>query len=218
MFVSMPKINDHNIVALDPIDIDKLMDTITSKQGLTNNQIIRRQKTEKRDLAIMTTLLGTGIRVSELVGMDLSSVDFTNGRLIVTLKGGNDGYSYFGQEVEDRLRDYIDNGRPLLKPAENEDALFISVKHTRMTVRAMELLVKDYCGRADIADASKITPHKLRATFGTHLYEQSGDIKLVASPLHHQSIETTSKHYVKDSEEHHRKITKYSDTIFGNDK
>ena len=65
---------------------------ITIKQGLTNNQIIRRRKTEKRDIAIMTTLLGTGIRVSELVGLDLKDVDFINGRLIVTLKGGNDGY------------------------------------------------------------------------------------------------------------------------------
>ena len=111
MFISMPKIPEHNIIALDPIDIDRLLDTITSDQGLTKNQIIRRQKTEKRDIAIMTTLLGTGIRVSELVGLDLKDVDFINGRLIVTLKGGNDGYSYFGQEVEDTLRDYIENGR-----------------------------------------------------------------------------------------------------------
>ena len=206
MFISMPKISDHNIIALDPIDIDRLLDTITSDQGLTKNQIIRRQKTEKRDIAIMTTLLGTGIRVSELVGLDLKDVDFVNGRLIVTLKGGNDGYSYFGQEVEDTLRDYIENGRPMLEPAINEEALFLSVRHTRMTVRAMELLVKDYCSRAGIADADRITPHKLRATYGTHLYEQSGDIKLVASTLHHKSVETTSKHYVKDSEEHHRKV------------
>ena len=214
MFISMPKISDHNIIALDPIDIDRLLDTITNDQGLTKNQIIRRQKTEKRDIAIMTTLLGTGIRVSELVGLDLKDVDFVNGRLIVTLKGGNDGYSYFGQEVEDTLRDYIENGRPMLEPAINEEALFLSVRHTRMTVRAMELLVKDYCSRAGIADADRITPHKLRATYGTHLYEQSGDIKLVASTLHHKSVETTSKHYVKDSEEHHRKVILFSDTIF----
>ena len=216
MFISMPKIHDRNIITLDPIEIDQLIDTLRNKQGLTNNQILRRQKTEKRDIAIIITLLGTGIRVSELVGLDLNSVDFNNGRLIVTLKGGNDGYSYFGQEVEDKLRDYIENGRPLLNPGKNENALFISIKHTRMTVRAIELLIKDYCSRANITEADKITPHKLRATFGTQLYEKSGDIKLVASTLHHKSIETTSKHYVKESEEHHRKIVELSDEIIKN--
>ena len=157
---------------------------------------------------------GMGLLAGIRDSMDLKDVDFVNGRLIVTLKGGNDGYSYFGQEVEDTLRDYIENGRPMLEPAINEEALFLSVRHTRMTVRAMELLVKDYCSRAGIADADRITPHKLRATYGTHLYEQSGDIKLVASTLHHKSVETTSKHYVKDSEEHHRKVILFSDTIF----
>ena len=93
----------------------------------------------------------------------------------------------------------------------------MSIRHTRMTVRDMELLVKDYCSRTGITDADRITPHKLRATYGTHLYEQSGDIKLVASTLHHKSIETTSKHYVKDSDEHHRKVTEYSNSLFNSD-
>ena len=214
MFISMPKITEHNIIALDPSEIDLVFNVISSKQGLTKNQIIRRQKTEKRDFAIITTLLGTGIRVSELVGLNLRDVDFKNGRLIITLKGGNDGFSYFEGEVEDSLLDYIENGRPLLEPAIDEQALFISVRHTRMTVRAIELLVKDYCTRAGIADADRITPHKLRATYGTHLYEQSGDIRLVASALHHKSIETASKQYVKDSEQRHRKIAEYSSSLF----
>ena len=83
-----------------------------------------------------------------------------------------------------------------------------------MTVRAVELLVKDYAVRANVSDPERITPHKLRATYGTNLYQQSGDIKLVGSTLHHKSIETTSKHYVKDSEEHQRKVIEYSSTLF----
>ena len=152
--------------------------------------------------------------LKELVGLDTKSIDFRNGMITVTLKGGNDGHSFFGPEVESALRDYIENGRPLLKPTVNDDALFLSVRHQRITVCAVELLVKDYTERAEIANADRITPHKLRATYGTQLYEQSGDIKLVASTLHHKSIETTSKHYVKDSEEQHDQVVKYSSRMF----
>ena len=83
-----------------------------------------------------------------------------------------------------------------------------------MTVRAVELLVKDYTERAGIANADRITPHKLRATYGTQLYANSGDIRLVASTLHHKSIETTSKHYVKDSADQHDQVVKYSSKMF----
>lgn len=214
MYISMPKIPDHEIIALDPSDVDMIMQTAYDRTGLTNTQITRRQITAKRDIAILTTLLGTGIRVSELVGLDMQSVDFRHGMLTVTLKGGNDGHSYFGSEVESALRDYIENGRPLLKPAVTDSALFLSVRHQRITVRSVELLVKDYVTRAGIANADRITPHKLRATYGTHLYEQSGDIKLVAATLHHKSIETTSKHYVRDSEDLHEQIVRYTDQIF----
>ena len=214
MFISMPKIASHEIIALDPADVDLILKTARGTEGLTKKQILRRRITEKRDIAILVTLLGTGIRVSELVGLDTKSVDFRSGMITVTLKGGNDGHSFFGPEVEAALRDYIENGRSLLKPAVNDDALFLSVRHQRMTVRAVELLVKDYTERAGIANADRITPHKLRATYGTQLYANSGDIRLVASTLHHKSIETTSKHYVKDSEEQHDQVVKYSSKMF----
>ena len=87
-----------------------------------------------------------------------------------------------------------------------------------MTVRAVELLVREYVERAGIANAGKITPHKLRATYGTQLYDQSGDIKLVASALHHKSVETTSRHYIRESEEHQRQVVKYSDALLGDGK
>ena len=205
MFISMPKIASHEIIALDPADVDLILQTARGTEGLTKKQILRRRITEKRDIAILVTLLGTGIRVSELVGLDTKSVDFRSGMITVTLKGGNDGHSFFGPEVEAALRDYIENGRSLLKPAVNDDALFLSVRHQRMTVRAVELLVKDYTERAGI---------KLRATYGTQLYANSGDIRLVASTLHHKSIETTSKHYVKDSEDQHDQVVKYSSKMF----
>lgn len=218
MYVSIPKIPDHDIIALNPEDIDRLLDAIYSTDGLTHNQIERRKKTAKRDAAILITLLGTGIRVSELVGLDCASVDFHNAYLTITLKGGNSGRAFFGAEVESALRDYMDSGRALLSPAPSEHALFISTRHTRMTVRAVELLVREYVERAGIANAGKITPHKLRATYGTQLYDQSGDIKLVASALHHKSVETTSRHYIRESEEHQRQVVKYSDALLGDGK
>ena len=165
MFISMPKIASHEIIALDPADVDLILKTARGTEGLTKKQILRRRITEKRDIAILVTLLGTGIRVSELVGLDTKSVDFRSGMITVTLKGGNDGHSFFGPEVEAALRDYIENGRPLLKPAVNDDALFLSVRHQRMTVRAVELLVKDYTERAGIANAQMQTGSR-RISYG----------------------------------------------------
>ena len=214
LFISMPKIAEKNIIALDPSEVDSLIDTISSGYGLTEKQKKQQYKTIKRDTAIVLTLLGTGIRVSELVGLDLGSVDFNNGRLLITLKGGNDGYSYFGSQVEFVLYDYINSGRDLLSPLPDEKALFLSTQHRRITVRSLELIVKKYTSLSGISGADKITPHKLRATYGTHLYEQSGDIKLVATSLHHKSVETTSKHYVKDSDEHHRMVVDYTEEMF----
>ena len=129
MFISMPKVFEKNIITLNQNEVDTILDAITSNVGLTPNQIKRRKLTEKRDIAIMFTLLGTGIRVSELVGLDVDSIDFHNARILITLKGGNEGYAYFGENVENALRDYIDNGRDILSPSDK--ALFISTKQQK---------------------------------------------------------------------------------------
>ncbi|MBR4816231.1 MAG: tyrosine-type recombinase/integrase, partial [Lachnospiraceae bacterium] len=153
-----------------------------------------------RDLAIMTLLLGTGMRVSELVGIDLRDLDFANNRVKVTRKGGYEAYIYFGDEVADALMNYVDE-RENIKDIKvgHEDALFLSTRKSRITVRSIELMVKEYSSY--ITTVKKITPHKLRSTYGTSLYQETGDIYLVADVLGHKDVNTTRKHYAALDEE-----------------
>ncbi len=81
-----------------------------------------------------------------------------------------------------------------IEPKEgHEHALFYSIQRRRITVRAVEELVKDYA--AQVTSFKHITPHKLRSTYGTALYRQTGDIYLVADVLGHNDVNTTKKHY-----------------------
>ena len=204
--IDMPKIKDKKIKVLDTKQVERVLDTINDLDGLSKHQKAYKQATLKRDLAIITTFLGTGIRVSELVGLDVKDVDLHNASFVVVRKGGNEDTVYFGQVVEDALRDYIENERDNILNRVETDALFVSMQGKRMTVRSVEKLVKETAERAGLA--TNTTPHTLRRTFGTRLYEETNDIYLVATALHHSSVETTKKHYAKMDEERKRQAAK----------
>jgi len=201
--VSMPKLHDKAIVRLDIDEIVKLLDSVESGEHLTKKQLESHQKTKIRDLALLTLFLGTGIRVSECVGLDQDDVDFNNDRIKVIRKGGYESFVYFGDEVRDALLEYFNerkNTQGILSGHEN--ALFLSTKKQRITVRSVELLVKKYA--VNITTMKKITPHKLRSTYGTALYQETGDIYLVADVLGHKDVNTTRKHYAALDEERRR--------------
>ena len=151
------------------------------------------EKTKERDLAIVTLLLGTGIRVSECVGLDIEDVDFKNNGIKVTRKGGNEMVVYFGPEVEKALKRYLEVREGITPLAGHEHALFYSAQRKRIGVQAVENMVKKYSRQ--ITTTKKITPHKLRSTYGTALYQETGDIYLVADVLGHKDVNTTKKHY-----------------------
>ena len=162
------------------------------------------KQTQIRDMAILTLLLGTGIRVSECVGLNLDDVDFDNNAIRVIRKGGNEALVYFGDEVEKALLDYIQGPRKEVQTKSgHENALFISMNNTRITPRSVERLVKKYARL--VTTVKKITPHKLRSTFGTALYQETGDIYLVADTLGHKDVNTTKKHYAALDEERKRR-------------
>lgn len=194
------KVREKNIIYLEPNEISKLLDAVESGKGLTKVEQYYHSFTHYRDLAIFSVFLGTGIRVSELVGLDITDVDFESYSLKVTRKGGNEDIVYFCDEVADALLDYIELERMSYKPVESaENALFLSRKHNRITVRAVELLVRKYT--ASVTPLKKITPHKLRSSFGTNLYVETGDIYAVADALGHKDVNTTRAHYASYSDE-----------------
>ena len=154
VLIDVPKIHEKSIIRLDTDEVAMLLDYIEHcGDTLTGQKRVFYEKTKERDLAIVTLLLGTGIRVSECVGLDIEDVDFKNNGIKVTRKGGNEMVVYFGPED----------------------------------------MVKKYSRQ--ITTTKKITPHKLRSTYGTALYQETGDIYLVADVLGHKDVNTTKKHY-----------------------
>ncbi|WP_343209077.1 tyrosine-type recombinase/integrase [Anaerolentibacter hominis] len=197
--VDIPKLHQKEIVRLDVDEVAELLDQVESGENLTERQKAYHEKTKARDLALMTLLLGTGIRVSECVGLDLNDVDFKNNGIKIRRKGGSETIVYFGDEAADALKQYMDQRRKIAAKSGHENALFLSMQNTRLTVKAVENLVKKYSRL--VTTVKKITPHKLRSTYGTNLYRETGDIYLVADVLGHKDVNTTRKHYaaIEDS-------------------
>ncbi len=197
--VSVPKIYDKEIVRLDPDEVALLLDEVENPENLTKSQKKFHSKTKTRDLALMTLLLGTGIRVSECVGLDIDDVDFNNNGIKIRRKGGYEVVIYFGEEVRQALLDYLEERKKLIPKEGHTNALFLSLQMKRLGVRSVENLVKKYS--SGVTKLKTITPHKLRSTYGTSLYRETGDIYLVADVLGHKDVNTTKKHYaaIEDS-------------------
>lgn len=204
VLVDMPKLHQKEIIRLDADEVAALLDFIEScGDQLSPHQRSYYEKTKVRDLAIITLLLGTGIRVSECVGLDIQDVDFRNNGIRVTRKGGNEMIIYFGEEVADALENYIEERKAITPQAGHEHALFYSSQRKRINVKTVENLVKKYSSR--VTTTKKITPHKLRSTYGTALYQETGDIYLVADVLGHKDVNTTKRHYAAMDEMRRRK-------------
>lgn len=204
VLIDMPKLHQKEIIRLDADEVARLLDFIEScSDELTPHQRKYYEKTKYRDLAIITLLLGTGVRVSECVGLDIQDVDFQNNGIKVVRKGGNEMIVYFGPEVERALKDYLEIRQGITPVAGHEHALFYSTQRKRINVKTVENLVKKYASQ--ITTTKKITPHKLRSTYGTNLYQETGDIYLVADVLGHKDVNTTKKHYAAMDDTRRRK-------------
>ena len=200
--VQLPKLHEKEIIRLDIDEVAMLLDEVEQGESLTDRQKAYHDRTKVRDLALLTLLLGTGIRVSECVGLDIHDVDFKNGGIHIHRKGGKEVTVYFGAEVEDALNDYLAERQRIDPEPGSENALFLSMQRKRMNVRSVENLVKKYA--KIVTPLKKITPHKLRSTYGTNLYRETGDIYLVADVLGHSDVNTTKKHYAALEDERRR--------------
>lgn len=205
-FVDMPKIGEKPIIRLEVDEVAKLLDEVESGEGLTKTQLKYQKYTRQRDLAIMTLFLGTGIRVSELVGIDISDLDFNINGFKITRKGGNQVVLYFSDEVRSALCDYLNERKKIIPLQGYEDALFLSLQKKRISVRDVQVLVKKYTFK--VTSLKNISPHKLRSTYGTNLYRETGDIYLVADVLGHKDVNTTKKHYAAIDDDKRRMAAK----------
>ena len=200
--LQLPKIHEKEIIRLDVDEVARFLDEVEDGECLTEKQKAYHAKTKLRDLAMMTLLLGTGLRVSECVGLNINDVDFRNGGLRIHRKGGKEVIVYFGAEVEYALQDYLSEREHIVPEEGSEEALFLSMQRKRINVRSVEKMVKKYAQL--VTPLKKITPHTLRSTYGTNLYRETGDIYLVADVLGHSDVNTTKKHYAALEDERRR--------------
>lgn len=201
--VDMPKRHEKPIIRLEIDEIARMLDAVENGESLSERQKRYNEHTKLRDLAIISLFLGTGIRVSELVGLNISDMDFSINSFLVTRKGGNQAILYFPDEVADVLKRYLAQRTQVEPQPGDEDALFLSLQNRRISVRAVQIMVKKY---ASVAAPLKkhLSPHKLRSTFGTNLYHETGDIYLVADVLGHSDVNTTRRHYAAMSDDRRR--------------
>jgi len=201
--IPLPKRHQKPILYLEADEVTKLLETAENGNGLSQRQQAYQKNTRIRDKAILLLFLGTGIRVSELVGINIDDVDFSLNGFVVTRKGGNQTILYFPEPVADALKEYLELRNQIQPEPEHKNALFLSLQKRRITQRAVENLVKKYASVAAPLK-KKISPHKLRSTFGTSLYQETGDIYLVADVLGHADVNTTKRHYASMTDAHKR--------------
>ena len=197
--VDLPKLHEKNIVRLEVNEMVDLLDMAETGYALSPTQQAFHRHTESRDYALLTLMLGTGIRVSECVGLDDDDIDFNINGFKVIRKGGAHVVLYFSDEVADALKKYLKDRAEIKDLDPNEHALFLSLQKKRISTRAVQNLVKKYSSL--VTPLKNISPHKLRSTYGTNLYRETQDIYVVADVLGHKDINTTKKHYAAMSED-----------------
>jgi site-specific recombinase XerD len=284
-FFEAPAINKKKIIKLDSDLSTQLLQGILKNDKLVlnpgeNSSVIdiddatkaRRERLVLRNYAITCLFLGSGLRVSELVGLDLDDINFRNSSITVIAKGGDETEVYFGDDVAKALRDYINGvptsqemlseyqnagfiaewvqnhkndgnfdekfmeefpyadktmllnvtkcrysmlrqGRAGLNPQKGCNAVFITTRGTRMSVRSVELMIKEmvqtYLPEYD--DKDKFSPHKLRATCATRILTQTGDIQLASTQLNHKGIAVTAAFYAELQKEQQKERVKKLD-------
>lgn len=208
--VKTPKIHEKAITRMEANETADFLDVVEFGNNLSKRQQKFHERDKVRDLALLTLMLSTGIRVSEAVGLNIDDVDFDNSRVKVTRKGGNEAFVYFSDEATEYLVNYIKERKEIAAVDGHEDALFLSSQRKRISVRTVENMVKKYAQVA--TPLKKITPHKLRSTYGTALYQQTSDIYLVAEVLGHKDVNTTRKHYA-DMDEYRKRKSRNAVTL-----
>ena len=185
--ISMPKQSKYMPVFLTVDEVFSLMESPAEQDSFA-----------ARDRAILEMLYSTGMRVAELVALNINRLDFDEGMVRVTGKGNRERLVPIGNPALAALQQYFPQRDQLIRSrikrgkAPEKDAVYLNSRGDRLTTRSVERLVKMYAQRAGIA--TRVTPHALRHSFATHLLEMGADLRSVQELLGHVSLSTTQKY------------------------
>jgi len=197
---------EHEIVTISSDDYRKILDNI--KYGVGNSKAVETQrKWRSRDLAILLIGITTGLRASAIINMDVDDINFDDKSINVVEKGNVKRKVYFGNNTNDALVAWLKD-RDCMLGKSDEKAVFVSQYKTRISKRSLENLIS----RITYNTSVKITPHKMRSTCATRLYEQTGDIYLVQEQLGHKNIKNTER-YARMSDTRKRSAADVLDSL-----
>ena len=188
------------VIHIDMHDQLKLLNMVDSGDSLTHKQKMYHDRYKLRDYAIILLLLDTGIRVSELRGINIADINFEETYVHIKRKGGKEQDIYFSDEVGDVLQEYIESRRVKDLTLSIMDPLFVSLKGERLTVRAIEKLVKKYTKSALPGIGPSLSPHKMRASFAMQFYKTEKDILALQRKMGHKELAATNV-YAKATDE-----------------
>ena len=189
------------VIRLEGDEKKDLRAAVDSGEGLTARQAAFHEKNRERDMAIYEVFLTTGMRISELVGINMTDVDLKAHTIGITRKGSNFQLIYISDRCTELLSEYI-AVRGKYSPDRDEPALFLSNRGSRISVRTVEVMTKKYVSTALPQKTDKITPHKLRSTYATDMLRRTGDLELVSELLGHSNIATTQIYARYDDRKH----------------
>lgn len=178
-------------------------------QGIyTNVEKIAREKDKNRDLCILKIGFSTGLRVSAIVQINIDDIDFQNNTIKVVEKGDRDYYIMFGDNLKKQILLWLEDRKKC--NSSNDDALFVSQKGTRLSSDTVTRMIAKYS--KSVTD-KHVTPHVMRHSCATNLYEKTGDIYLCAKQLNHKNV-TTTQRYAEISKEKQKQAAALLDDMF----
>lgn len=194
-----PKMKDNpNVTYLTTDEITKM---------LHNVEATAPDKLKNRDLCLLKLGFSTGLRVSAITQIDIKDIDFKNNQIRVTEKGDYDDYIMFGEKLKNQLLVWIDERKKYFGYVDS-DALFVS-RHGRLSYEMVVCMLKKYA--KGVTD-KKVTPHVMRHSCATNLYEQTRDIYLCSKQLRHKHV-TTTQRYAELSKERQKEATNILDNM-----
>ncbi len=181
--INTPKQEKHIPTALSVDDAFRLMESPTS---------LSPSPTDARDRAILETLYSSGLRVGELVGLNLDSIDLDLAVVRIMGKGRKERIVPLGSKALEALKSYLDQRGKFEKENGGEKALFLNTKGSRLTARGVARMVEKYAKRCGLS--KRVSPHSLRHTFATHLLDGGADLRGIQELLGHVSLSSTQKY------------------------
>lgn len=208
-YVEREKVVQKEVVRLSLDDKNDFLSAIESGEGLTKKQLQFHKRNKERDYCIYKMFLSTGMRVSELAGIDLDDIDLNKKSIKIIRKGGKTQRIFFSNSCYDALVEYLNVRNSVFKPLDSERALFVGPSGARLSVRAIQNLTRKYVETALPGKNENITTHKLRSTYASEVLQKTHDIKRVSKALGHANVTTTERYadYLDDELEEIRNIT-----------